>query len=81
MIAYSSVPVVLQVVVRDSPALILDSVGHRGHSDLVIATERESAARGMLGGGRGAGKINVNWGLSDATAKLKRYICMKKESN
>ena len=79
MIAYSSVPVVLQVVVRDSLAVLtagymLDSVGPHAHPDLVIAAKRESAARRMLAGRRGAGKINVNRRLSDATAKLKRYI-------
>lgn len=72
VITYSSVSIVLQVVVRDSPVVgVLDCVGEQAHPDLVIAAECEGAPSGMLSGGRGAGKINVYRRLSDATAKLK----------
>ena len=74
---YGGVSIVGQVVVRDTldpPGVVLDCVGEHAHPDLVIAAEWESTPSGVLGGGRGAGKVDVNRGLSDAIANLKKYI-------
>ena len=57
---------VVTVDTRDT--LLLDS---NACLDLVIASEHESSTRGMLGGGSGGGKVNVNWGLTLASAGLK----------
>ena len=72
MKTYSSVSIVLQVAftftVDTRDTLRLDS---DAGLDLVIAGEHESTTRGMLVGGSGRGKVNVNRGLTLTSARLK----------
>ena len=57
---------VVTVDTRDT--LLLDS---NARLDLVIASEDEGTTSGMLGSGSGAGKVNVNRGLTLTSARLK----------